>query len=505
MPTPNSTICSKIANNRTRTEDITIMTAFNAIVKLTLRNALRSHIFQLLLALLVLCAVALPMTVSGSGEGARAYIQIALKYSLGTVGFILALSTVWIASLVMTQDVESYQLHMVVAKPVSRIRIFLAKYISVVLLHVVLLLLAGATIYGVVVWRFSRNDFPADEKLRIENEVMVGRRVYFPNPPDMDKLTKEAIAQQLEEMRKSGRTQVKAHAVDMENEIRNGISEEMLRQRAEVLFRKFGEWEYDNLPTDAELPIYLRYRLYVGKVDTEAQRNTAGWWIGYFVERKQSEGGGVDVEQAVPVAEEEYSRIWSPLTNMPEQNYAGEFHEKVLPGKIVDKDGHVRLRYINIDPAQDKVYFQAIDGPRLLIKVTGFTGNFVRGLLVILLMVLVYAGISCAAAAAFSMPTAIFAVLSYMFLGSVAPLVMTTRQLADPSKYSGYWIGKIAMMIVAPLQEFEIAQKIAGGELVEFSYIGSLTFQYYILRALPFILLGMWLYWRRELGLVIRK
>ena len=146
------------------------MTAFAAIVKLTLRNALRSHIFQLLLGLLVLCAVLLPMTVSGSGEGARSYIQIALKYSLGTVGFILVLSTVWISSLVMTQDVESYQLHMVVSKPVSRIRIFFAKYCSVVLLHAVLLLLAGITIFGVVMWRFAQNDFPADEKERIQNE-----------------------------------------------------------------------------------------------------------------------------------------------------------------------------------------------------------------------------------------------------------------------------------------------------------------------------------------------
>ena len=136
---------------------------------------------------------------------------------------------------------------------------------------------------------------------------------------------------------------------------------------------------------------------------------------------------------------------------------------------------------------------------------TGFTGNFARGLLVILLLIMVYGGISCAAAAAFSMPTAIFAVLSYMFLGSVAPLIMTTNQLRDPSEYSGYWIGKVAMMIVAPLQEFEISQTIAGGELVEFSYLWMLFWKFFLLRALPFVLLGMWLFRRRELGLVIRK
>ncbi|MBE6369201.1 MAG: hypothetical protein E7056_03460 [Lentisphaerae bacterium] len=475
------------------------MRAFSAIVKLTLRSAMRSHIFQLLLGLLVLCAVMLPMTVSGSGEGARSYIQIALMYSLGTVGFILALSTVWISSLVMTQDVESYQLHMVVSKPVSRIKIFCAKYASVVLLHAVLLGLAGITIFGGVMWRFAQDDIPEEEKERIRNEVLVGRRVYYPEPPDMDKLTREALAQQLEEMRKAGNRQVTAQAGEMEAELRKGLSQEMLRQRSEVLFQKYGEWTFKDLPQDKSKPIYLRYRCYVGKVDSEAQRYTTGLWAGYIVERKQ------EAMNNQTVAQEDYTRNWMALSQMPEQNYAGEFHEKVMPPQVIDPDGNVNLRYINLDNAQDKVYFQTVDGPKLLISVSSFAGNFIRGLLVILLMVMVYAGITCAVAAAFSMPTAIFAVLSYMFLGSVAPLIMTTSQLADPSKYAGYWIGKVIMKIVAPLQEFEISYKIASGELVEFSYIGGLFCEHFLLQALPFIVLGVFLYWRRELGLVIRK
>jgi hypothetical protein len=453
-----------------------------------------------LLALLVLCAVMLPMTVSGSGEGARSYIQIALMYSLGTVGFILALSTVWISSLVMTQDVENYQLHMVVSKPVSRIRIFLAKYASVVLLHAVLLALAGATIFGGVMWRLSQDDIPDEERDRIRNEVPVGRRVYYPEPPDMDKLTREALAQQLEEMRKAGNREVTAQAGEMEEELRKGLSQEMLRQRAEVLYQKYGEWTFKGLPQDKSTPIYLRYRCYVGKVDSEAQRYTTGLWAGYIVERKLDA-----IEQNQPAAEEDYTRSWMALSQMPEQNYAGEFHEKVMPSQVIDPEGNVNLRYINLDNGQDKVYFQTVDGPKLLISVSSFAGNFIRGLLVILLMVMVYAGITCAVSAAFSMPTAIFSVLSYMFLGSVAPLIMTTSQLADPSKYAGYWIGKVIMKIVAPLQEFEISFKIASGELVEFSYIGGLFFWHFLLQALPFIVLGMYLYWRRELGLVIRK
>ena len=479
------------------------MTSFTAIVKLTLRNALRSHIFQLLLGLLLLCALLLPTTVSGSGEGARAYIQVALKYSLGTVSFILAISTVWIASLVMTQDVESYQLHMVVSKPVSKIKIFFAKYTSVVLLHLVLLLAAGLAIYLGVLWRFHQGSFSKEERDRIESEVLVGRRVFYPEPPDVKRLAQEAVAQQLEEMRKAGRGQLKSGAAEMEAEILKGISEDMLRQRAEVLFRKYGEWTFRNLPRGGKEPIYLRYRLYVGKVDTEAQRHTVGLWAGSLETRKETAETADGA--AAPAAEEEYVRNWVPLTREPEEFYAGRFHEKKMRPAIIDRDSSVTLRYINLDAQKDKVYFQAVDGPQLMMKVTGFTGNFVRALLVILLLEIIYAGISCAAAAALSMPTAIFAVLSYMFLGSVAPLILTTRQLADPAKHLGYWIGKAAMQVVVPLQEFEISQKIADGELVEWFYLGGLTLNYFILRALPLILLGCWLYWRRELGLVVRK
>ena len=61
------------------------------------------------------------------------------------------------------------------------------------------------------------------------------------------------------------------------------------------------------------------------------------------------------------------------------------------------------------------------------------------------------------------------------------------------------------LFVVAPLQEFDVAQKIAGGELIEFSFMGMLFVWHFLLQACPFIMLGGYLYWRRELGLVIRK
>lgn len=103
------------------------MKPFWAIVKLTLRNCVRSHLFQLLLFLLLLCVVLIPSTISGDGT-AGGFIRISLLYSLSAVSTILALSSIWLGCFVMAQDIDNYQLHMVVTKPVSRVKIWLAKW-----------------------------------------------------------------------------------------------------------------------------------------------------------------------------------------------------------------------------------------------------------------------------------------------------------------------------------------------------------------------------------------
>ena len=59
------------------------MKAFLAIAALTVRHAVRSHIFQLLLGVLLLCVVLIPGTAGDST--AAGFIQVSLLYSLSTV------------------------------------------------------------------------------------------------------------------------------------------------------------------------------------------------------------------------------------------------------------------------------------------------------------------------------------------------------------------------------------------------------------------------------------
>ena len=105
------------------------------------------------------------------------------------------------------------------------------------------------------------------------------------------------------------------------------------------------------------------------------------------------------------------------------------------------------------------------------------------------------------------MPVAVFMVFSYLLFGIFAQFLVGSGadSIEGLSGFVGYWISRFLLIIIIPMQNFEVSGFISNGELIEFSLIGKLIFQYFILKALPLFLLGIWLYRRREMGLVIRK
>ena len=69
----------------------------------------------------------------------------------------------------------------------------------------------------------------------------------------------------------------------------------------------------------------------------------------------------------------------------------------------------------------------------------------------------------------------------------------------------GQLVGKILLKVVIPLQNFDVSSIVSDGVLIEWSWIAGLLCNMIVLRALPLVLLGVILYRKRELGLIIRK
>ena len=487
------------------------MKAFRAIVALTFRNAVRSHIFQLLLILLLLCVTLIPFSVS-TGK-IDDLIRVSLLYSLWSVSIVLTLSSLWLGCYIMSHDIDNYQIHMVVSKPVPRSVIWLGKWAGINLINIVLLLFAGLVVYAVVMLRYNeagetgrfadrevaRQNAEA-ERARIRSQILVGRRVFMPELPDPEKVAEAAVNQRIQELAQEGKQFTDSEIARLRDEVRRDISTRPI----EVVPARLNEagipltaatahtWIFKDLPADLNKgQLILRFRPYLNKVASEDQRDSRMWW-------------GVQNPAAVQSAGE--SGSYMAVTPYPEAYFTGEFHEHFLPDGVISPEGIVKIQVVNADTQGGKHYYQIADGPQLLIPVCGFEANYLRAMLVMLVQLLLLSGLACAFGGCLTMPTAIFMVVSYLLFGSLS-MILTDASFFISTAWDklGNILAKTLLLVVIPLQNFDVTDMLSGGELIEFSFIWKLFFEYFILRGVPMFLFGIWLYRRREMGSAVRK
>jgi hypothetical protein len=154
------------------------------------------------------------------------------------------------------------------------------------------------------------------------------------------------------------------------------LKREVLGRLAEVPPGGDRIWVYKSLPVGFDRPLYFRYRVYVSKVSSESQRLTRGWWGVRIAEPETEETKPANVFEKDKQAQKKYKYSFFAMTPYPEQIMSGTFLEKDLPPKIIDPNGEVMIRFENQDPAGAALCFQKADGPKLLIKYTGFTQNY---------------------------------------------------------------------------------------------------------------------------------
>ena len=466
------------------------MKPFFAIVALTFKNAVRSHVFQLLLLVLMLCVGIIPLSIGGGS--ALDFVRVSLLYSIWSIVVVLALASLWLGCFIMAQDVDSYQLHMVVTKPVSRVVIWLGKWTGINLINITLLMISLAAVYGIVMYRYRSDDrFTQADRRQIASEVLVGRRVFMPTRPDFAALARQELQ---ERMKKTG---------VLDDESQDKLYAELLQQigagYSELAPNQIKGWIFENLPDIGEEPLFLRYRPYLGKVSSEDQRQTYLQWV---VIRPSGEA-------VLPSGERVAASEWPQLlSDEPEQIFSGVFYEKTIPGEwhVISPDRKVRVAVTNMDRFGDKHYYQPADGPKLLLRICGFEGNYLRMVVVLVVQMALLSALACAFGGFLTMPTAVFVVASYLLLGSFSTL-LTDQSFFVSTAWDqiGQNLARLLLLVVIPLQAFDVTELLSTGELIEYSLIWKLFFHYFLLRGMPLFLFGIWMYRKRELGLAVRK
>lgn len=449
-----------------------------AIAGIAIRNAVRSRIVIILLGILLLAIVGLPLTVKGDGTLAG-QVRILLGYTLGLVGFILSLATLWAGCAAVSLEIQEKQIHLVVTKPVRRIQIWLGKWLGLVVLNAVLLAFSGAVVYGLLRWTTRADKLTADQRVELRENTLVACTVLKPDPANVD----DDARTQLESLRAKN-----ALPADVsEAEVLRAIKQQLLLQAFSVPQGGARQWTFDApAETKEGHPLLFRFRFSVSAIGPE-------FVPGRWTVRRENGGSPFHVTQ----------------TNTP----GGTCLFK-SPASAAEGTGKLIVEYRNLSGSPIIVAFDPDEGLKLFSYAANFESNLVRALLAMLVRLAFFAALGVTAGSLFSMPVASFVAVCGLIMLQISGYIQSVagRGVAPHSHHGEAhgptaWdqifgvVFKAFSTAVGPLQNVDPLELLSTGQLMTWTWLGSLFLVHVVIYGGALMLLSVWVLNKRELAL----
>ncbi|MBR6470686.1 MAG: hypothetical protein IKS83_02715 [Victivallales bacterium] len=530
------------------------MKSFLAIFKQTIRSAMRSKVFHVLFALILLCVIGLPLTIKGDNT-ASGLVQVSLTYSLNTVIALISASTLWLGCSQLATEIEGYQIHLVVTKPCRRWVVWAGKTLGVFLMHAILLVVSMFIIYGLTFYRLNAAQrsglFTEQDMEKLRQETLVGRRSFYPTQVYL-----------YDDVEREYQKRVNNGSINPEDDpkvIKKMIQSELMQEVVKNITVEPGKtyvWNYENVRLGkGDPPLYLRFRLFTGDItDTDQKRLPVDWGFQAFKDMNGQPLPPNAEEAGVSYADTHDGRpfdmpggTWQELVTLDQETKDKPLSPNepmddlsILPvtsGMLVNdaEEGRVVLYFKNLaePPANEDLpadeesrqealqkwkekstaIFQVMDGPVLLSRVTGFFSNFMRTMAMALIQLAFMAGLGCTVGAIFSTPVAVFVAISYLIIGMSTSAALDAPLRNDDGTFmyknaTERVLHYIAMGVkgcVVTLDDLDCTGDLANGRLVEAKTIFWAFVRVLVLRTGILAGVGIYILHRRELGLVVRK
>ena len=499
------------------------MKPFLAIVIQTMRSAIRSKVFHVLSVLILLAVFLLPLTVSGDGT-AVSLVQISITYSLGIVVALVSMTTLWLSCSQLSSEIEKYSIHLVVAKPCPRWVLWCGKWVGIFAMHAIILIVSAAVILALIQFRVGIGGFSKAEITKLDKEIRVGRKAYFPEPEPY----KEMVEQEYKRRLDAGELK-KDHDPKATKDL---LYYQIKQQSGEIKPGNGKRWIFKNVRTKSDT-LFLYFRVFSGSTSTTNQTI-----LTYIWQIKDPNAPAAVAYPYITVGYDEKDKDGNIINTKIPTGKGGTFQELPVPATLIDKNdaNSITLQYLNppkdpsspVEPVVNVI--QPNDGPIFLVAETGFISNYCRAILQALLQLAFLTALGCTVSAAFSTPVAAFVAVTYLLIGlSVQAALDAPLRNEDGSyKYKGFTDHALHIMAkgvsytVVSVDDFDATADLAQGRLVYnkrinkvFKTMGSVfesTFMVYVssiailfLRWALIIGLGITIFSKRELGAVIRK
>ena len=448
------------------------MKQIKAIAWLSIKAAVRYRLFWALMAALLAAVILLPALIKDDGT-ARGFAQILLTYTLGSVTAILGFATLWLSCGALARDIEEAQIQLVAVKPIPRWKIWLGKWVGVVILNLLLLAISGLSIFGLLHWRASKLS-PAEQRV-LKNEILVSRGSAKEPAPDVNQDVENILAQRRKEVQ-----------ITPENEpaVRQEIQEQVIAAQQVVgpNFRRI--WQIDLGGVKEELrgkPVFIRTKFFAGQTNASGTY-LATWYVG-----------------------DPKNPRMAKMSLAPDT-----FHEFPVDSSLIGPDGKLYIEFRNYN--ESSLLFPFNEGMEVLYAEGSFAVNFIRGILIILFWLALLASIGLAAASFLSFPVAAFCSLVVLLLGlSAGTLTHVVEQGSvlgggEPAKAT-----RLLDMIMVPVfsgvlkvvqlvQAFSPVDSLSTGRSIPWLSVLRAFGQIILLMSGVFALIGIFTFSKRELA-----
>jgi len=425
-----------------------MLTRLLAISGLTLRTAIRSRVFALLIAMVVICVAGLPLVIKSDGTAAG-QAQLFLHYAFGLTVVLLSIAAAWSAAGAVSLEVSGRQMHVLVTKPVHAAEIWVGKWLGLMGINLVMLLLAGGLMYGLLRWNTRSAMLPADARASLRDEVLAAHSFVAPEQTDATPPL-PGFGSMLTAVPPAGTQSWYFHVPG--------------KPRA-------GE------------ALFLQFRFATSRI--ERQSPVAGLWL---TTADDAAGPG-----RIPGS---YTPHVGHTLKLP----------PAAPGQ------RLTITYKNVETAAPAtVLFAADAGVRLLIRESSFESNFLRALLLALAQLAFFSALGLTAGALFSFPVAVFASFAFLFItglsGWIGPealmagVEMSPAWLADLLNAATSGITQTAHWITPPLARFDPLNFLPTGAFIPWLLVGKAWGILALVYGGALAGLGIWLFSRREMGL----
>ncbi len=245
-------------------------------------------------------------------------------------------------------------------------------------------------------------------------------------------------------------------------------------------------WEFKNIrPLDPNQSVFIRFKYDVAADPANGQID-GRWQIGDLRQVRY----GMDFN--------------TPIWREDRADPVRTFREIEVPARVIADDGYLAVGFLNVPLNDTTVIFPLEDGLELLYKADTFTGNFVRGVLLILLRLIFLACLGVLAASFLSFPVAILFCLVVFLTGTVSGFILESfNQLsASVGDVYSYTIGALVRL----LPRFDLynpTKFLVPGRLIGWSLLGHVILFMVCIKALLLLVLALIVFSFRELARII--